>query len=134
MPEEAYRQFPYDDATGHTLKAPVGNVTIGYGCNISAGWSKTLALAVMKQQVYEAQGFLHQFQWYLKCNAVRRSVLLDITFNGGDQDILDYVHMIAAIGSNDWVKAAQECTTKNPGLKARYAALAKLMLTGEVEG
>lgn len=134
MPEEAYRKFAYDDATGKTLKAPMGNITIGYGCNLAPGWSKEFSLKVMKLQVLEAQEFLQGFQWYLKCNAVRRSVLLDITFNGGDQDILEYVHMIAAISANDWVRASKECTTSNPGLKGRYLALSGLLLTGQIEG
>jgi hypothetical protein len=38
--------------------------------------------------------------------------------------------MIAALAKGDWATAANECKVTNPGLAARYAKLAQLLLTG----
>ena len=35
--DEGIRRYAYDDATGHEVKAPVGNLTIGCGCNLAVG-------------------------------------------------------------------------------------------------
>ena len=38
--DEGEREFPYDDATGERVKAPVGNLTVGIGIDLDAGVSR----------------------------------------------------------------------------------------------
>lgn len=128
--EEGYRQFMYDDATGKPVKAPVGNATIGFGCNVQGGWTSKFAWAVMKLQVLEIQDKLLLLPWYLACNAVRRSVILDIGFNDGYDGLMKFPRMIAAITKQDWRTAQMECKVKNDILQKRYTLLSNLLLTG----
>lgn len=128
--EEAFRRFPYDDATGLTVKAPKGNITQGYGCNLSSGWSEELAALVMRYQAEECENQLLAFPWFLACDPVRRSVLIDMAFNGGVVGLLNFHKMITAIESGDFVRAAHECHVANPALSTRYSKLAQLLERG----
>lgn len=130
MGEEEFREIPYDDATGLPVKAPVGNATIGYGCKLV--WSSDLAHKVLLLQVEETQDELLIYEWYTKCNTVRRSVLLDVGFNDGVKGLSTFHLMIAAILVNNWAEAARQCHVKNVKLAKRYAVLANLFLTGGI--
>jgi hypothetical protein len=130
--EEGFKAFLYDDANDKPVKAPIGFATIGFGCNVQAGWTYPFALAVLRLQVLEVQEKLLLQPWYLACNAVRRSALLDIGFNDGVDGLLGFHRMIAAILIGDWTTAQQECHVKNAVLKSRYDFLANLLLTGVI--
>lgn len=130
--EEGYKQFLYDDATDLPVKAPKGNATIGFGCNVQAGWTSKFAWSVMKLQVLEVQEQLLLLPWYLGLNAVRRSVILDIAFNDGYEGVLGFPRMIAAITAKNWQLAQTECHVKNAVLQKRYTLLSDLLLTGVI--
>jgi hypothetical protein len=130
--EEDFKAALYDDATLKPVVAPVGKATIGFGCNVQAGWTYKFAYAVLKLGVLEVQDSLLLQPWYLALNAVRRSVMLDIGFNDGIHGLLEFRKMIAAIKVQDWVTAEQECHVTNAVLKNRYSLLSKLLLTGEI--
>lgn len=132
MPEEKFISFLYDDANDLPVKAPVGFATIGYGCNVQAGWSQPFAAKVLRLQVEEVQQVLMQETWYVALNAARRSVMLDIGFNDGIHGLLGFHLMIAAIEISNWQEAAVQCHVKNPKLAGRYSVLAKILLTGVV--
>lgn len=130
--EEGLKLYLYDDATGLAVKAPKGNASIGYGCNVQAGWTAKFAWAVMQLQVIEIQEKLLLLPWYLALNVVRRSVLLDIGFNDGYVGLMAFHRMIAAITKQDWRTAQLECKVKNAVLQKRYAGLSNMLLTGVI--
>lgn len=130
--EEGFKATLYDDKTGLPVKAPVGNATIGFGCNVQAGWTSTFAWNVMKLQVLDVQADLLLLPWYLACNSVRRSVLLDIAFNDGYDGLMNFPRMIAAITAKNWRQAQIECHVQNVVLQKRYTLLSNLLLTGVI--
>jgi len=131
--EEGFLSYLYDDANDHPVKAPVGNATIGFGCNVQAGWSRLFALKVLRLQVEEVAEALASYPWYQKCNAERRSVFIDIAFNDGIAGFVKgFPKLEAAVLAGDWVEAEAQCEVKNPKLKSRYDALGKILLTGTI--
>lgn len=130
--EEGFKSFLYDDLTGLPVKAPKGNATIGFGCNVQAGWTSKFAWAVMKVQVLELQDQLLLLPWYLALNYVRRSVILDIGFNDGYDGLMNFPNMIKALEAKNWRQAQIECHVKNAVLQKRYTLLSNLLLTGVV--
>lgn len=120
--EEGFRATKYTDTQGH--------LTIGYGFNVDAGISAFAAGALLQAQATERHEQLLAYSWYGALDPIRQSVCLDIAFNGGIHGLLNFAHMIAALAKGDWVTAAAECKVTNPELAGRYAALAKLLLTG----
>jgi hypothetical protein len=132
--EEKFMSGLYDDATDLPVKAASGNATIGFGCNVQAGWSLWLARGVLRLQIQEVQMPLANYTWYQGLNAARRSVMLDVGFNDGVGGLLQFHQMIDAIVAQNWPEAAAQCHVKNPKLAARYEALAQILLTGVVGG
>jgi len=121
--EEGFRSHAYHDS--------VGRLTWGYGQNIDAGVSPFVAKAALIAQCDELNEQLMTYTWYAALDPARQSVCLDIAFNGGLHDLLNYPHMIAALSKSDWEKAASECTVSNPKLQGRYQQLAQIILTGQ---
>lgn len=129
--EEGVRLVPYDDATGHNVTAPVGNLSWGRGYNLMKCGSASLFDAMDNVLVGELDEQLQAFPWYAQAGDVRASVFLDIAFNGGLHGLLNYPHMLSAAAKGDWTQAAAECTEKDPKLDAsRYAPLRALLLSG----
>ncbi len=129
--EEGERVLPYDDATGHNVKAPVGNLSWGRGFNLMACGSSGLFEVMEHYLLTQLDTQLQSYPWYAGVGDVRGSVFLDIAYNGGIHNLLGYPHMLAAAAVGDWVTAASQCTEKDPKLDAsRYAPLRALLLTG----
>lgn len=121
--EEGFRSMAYKDTQGH--------LSIGYGFNIEAGISQYAASALCQAQANELHQALLRYGWYAALDDSRQSVCLDIAFNDGLHGLLGFPHMIAALAKQDWPTASAECRVTNPELAGRYAALAKILLTGE---
>lgn len=130
--EEGARKFAYDDSTGKQVSCkPNGNLTIGIGRNLENGLDQDEIMWLLARDLNKIVSAISQYDWYKKCDSVRRSVLLDIAFNQGISGLLHYAHMLSAILSLDWETAAAECAVRDPKLDAsRYAPLRKLMLSG----
>lgn len=130
--EEGVRFLPYDDATGVPVKAPVGNLSWGFGFNLmqcaSAGLFDVMARYLLG--LIDAQ--LQPFSWYENAGDVRASVFLDVAYNGGVHGLIGgYPKMIAAAQAGDWATASDECAVADPSLNAsRYAPLRALLLSG----
>ena len=122
--EEGFRALPYKDTQGH--------LTVGYGCNLDAGLSRTAASALLGAQAGETHQSLLKFDWYATLDDVRQSACLDIAFNEGIGGLLHFPHMISALAAHDWETAANECKVQDPLLANRYAALAQILLTGAI--
>jgi GH24 family phage-related lysozyme (muramidase) len=128
--EEGFSADVYDDATGMGISVS-GQPTIGYGTRCRQ-WSKPFAQAVMcfdLSMVFEPP--LLQQSWYVGCDNVRRSALLEIAENQGVSGLLNgYPKLIAAIAAKNWPAAQAECTVKNENVKARYVRLGQILLSG----
>ena len=122
LTEEGFRSLPYKDTRGHT--------TLGYGFNVDAGISQYSAQVLLMAQLTELDTAMQKFAWYAVADDVRKSVFLDIAFNGGLHGLLNFPHMLAAAMRGDWETAAKECTVTEPELAGRYAMLAALLRTG----
>lgn len=126
---EGFRADVYDDSTGQPIVCR-GQPTVGYGCRVRQ-WSRGLARAVLGFQLVEFEASLLCESWYIGCNDARRSALLEIAFNQGDEGLEDgYPKLIAAIKAGNWDQAATECTVSEALLKDRYARIAKIISTG----
>lgn len=124
MTEEGFRGTAYRDT--------VGKLTIGYGCNIDAGWSQGLAAAVLAYQTQNVWQQLSTYWWWAGLDDARASVMVDLGFNNGVNSLLHFPKMLAAVGAKDWVSAKAELLDSDAAreLPARYAVLAQILLTG----
>lgn len=123
--EEGFRSAAYRDSKGL--------LTIGYGCNIDAGWSKGLADVVLQYQLNEARKALEQFDWFNELDDARQSVLLDLAFNMGTDKLLHFPRMLAAIQAKDWPSARAELLNskwRTDVGDSRAIPLAQTLLTG----
>lgn len=128
---EGFRADVYDDANDQPVKS-IGEPTVGYGCRVRQ-WSKALARQVLMFQLTEFEQPLLQFPWYIGCNDARRSGLLEMAFNQGDDGLeKGYPNLTAAVGREDWPEAKAQCTVKTPHLQARYAVIGDILLKGVV--
>jgi GH24 family phage-related lysozyme (muramidase) len=126
---EGFRADLYDDATGLPIMSS-GQPTIGLGCRCRQ-WSQSFATAVLGLQLTDAEVPLLQKPWYVSCDSVRQSVLLEIAFNQGVSGFLNgYPLLIAAVTAGDWPDAQSECSVKDVNVKSRYDRLAHILLTG----
>lgn len=128
--EEGERRDGYDDATGKTVKAPVGNLSWGHGYDLAEIGSRELFDVIDRYLAGKVEAELMPHAWY-QIDAPRQSVLLDLAYNAGVHGLLHYPQMLAAIERKDWTEAARQCTTSNPKLQGRYEALSRILVTGE---
>lgn len=133
--EEGLRLLPYDDKTGVPVKAPVGNLTWLIGFNLMKCGSKGLAAVILRYLVEQLEAELVLLPWYLKLPDPVQSVCQDVAYNGGEEGLLKYPHMIAAFERGDLLGAAAECTEKDPKLDAsRYAPLRAIIKAAAASG
>lgn len=127
--EEGEEFYPYDDKTGHRVRAPEGNISWGRGYNLEQCGSKTLFDAMDRVLIADVEQQLWKYDWYHKGTDTQGSVLLDVAFNAGVHGLLNFPHMIAAYDKEDWAEASKQCAVKNEQLNdSRYAPLRKLLL------
>lgn len=129
--EEGRKPFAYNDATGRRVTCqPEGNLSIAVGVNLETGLDDEEVDWLSRHRLMKRENELTAYTWYRSLDAARQSVLLDIAFNQGLGGLLHYPRMLAALGQQEWAVAATECHTADPRLDARYASLAKILLTG----
>lgn len=126
---EGFRADVYDDATGEPIECK-GEPTVGYGCRVRQ-WSRLLARAVLSFELTEFEASLLCEFWYIGCSDIRRSALLEIAYNQGDEGLEQgYPMLIEAVSADNWERAQAECTVKEDALKLRYARIGQILLTG----
>lgn len=129
--EEGRRQFAYNDATGKRVTCqPSGNLSIAVGVNLEIGLDNDEIDWISKHRLEKVANQLGAYDWYRGLDSARQSALIDIAFNQGISGLLHYPRMITALSHQDWATAATECAVSDHRLDARYAALAKIILTG----
>ena len=127
--EEGFRPDVYDDATGKPIECE-GQPTVGYGCRVRQ-WSEPFARAVLGFQLTQFEAPLLGYPWYIGCNDARRSALLEIAYNQGDNGLVrGYPHLISAVATENWLQAQAQCSVKDPRIKPRYERLGQILLSG----
>ena len=99
--EEDYKSTPYPDT--------VGNITIGYGTNLSIGISKDEADFLLKHRM-DLNGKELEKKWppfKMQPEAVQ-SVLVDMSYNLGVHGLLKFHKMLDAMQNGDYDTAADE--------------------------
>jgi lysozyme len=129
--EEGIVLYPYDDATGKRVRAPVGHLSWLSGINLETEGTPELAELIDRWKLGKLEASLLEYSWYAGLDDLRKSVCLDIAFNEGLVGLLHFPKMIAALARHDWQGAAEECAVQDPRLKARYEHLGTLLLAGE---
>lgn len=110
---EGYRSYPYIDANHYS---------IGYGINLRNGLTRAEALLLLihRLSVYESK--LKQFTWYNHLSPVRKSVILDMTYNLGLTGLLSFKGMIWCLKHHYWHAAANHMRNslwaKQTGIRA----------------
>lgn len=99
---ESYKQFPYTNSTGH--------LTIGIGRNLdNRGISLPEAYYLVDEDIDYFSSKLQQYlKFFHKLDENRQIVLINMCFNLGVQGFLNFTHMILALESGDYERAAKE--------------------------
>lgn len=125
---EGLRLAPYIDTRG--------NITIGVGRNLSdRGITKAEALHLLANDiVFCAQELQRLLPWYSKLDNVRKLAFLDMVFNLGVTEFLNFKDMLAAAREQKWTRAATECLDSlwREQVGQRAANIANMLQTGEI--
>lgn len=125
---EGSRLKPYKDS--------VGKLTIGVGRNLDdVGISPDEEDLMLNNDINRAVNDLNShIAWWNTLDEARRLILANMTFNMGISRLLQFHHMLAALQTGDYSKAADEMVDsdwyKQTGVRA--LELVNQMRTGEL--
>jgi lysozyme len=131
--DEGLRQTVYDDATGLEVKAPHGNLTIGYGINLQQGISEELASVLLDYVVNLSITVLkHDIECFAKLNDVRQAVLINMAYNLGIHGLMGFTTMLSNLAQERFTEAGMDLLDSKAArqLPARYSRLSKMLITG----
>ena len=107
--EEAYKEFPYDDATGEEVRAPKGNLTVGVGFNLSSGCPRDLANIIATYFINKNDAQLaRDLDFYDMLDEVRKCVILDLSFNMGVHGVEAFKTTLNLISQGFYKNAAAQ--------------------------
>lgn len=128
MVHEGFRQFPYEDTTGH--------LTIGYGRNLTDnGINKNEALTLLENDIdYFVKKLRKELPFFDDLDEIRKIVLVDMCYNVGLVGFLKFTKMLDAVRRKDWFTAAKEMLSSKAARQApnRYQQLASIMKIGVI--
>ena len=125
---EGCRLLPYHDT--------LGNLTIGYGRNLSAvGITKLEAEIMLNHDIEGAERDAESLEVFSKLSEVRQEVLVNMIFNMGLPRLKSFRKMLAALEAGDYETAADEMLDSrwHHQVGRRAEILAQRMRTGEYE-
>ncbi|WQT70493.1 lysozyme [Helicobacter pylori] len=103
MDSERFSPFIYTDKTGHP--------TIGYGYNLSVysyeGKRITKAYGLLTDILKENHKALLSYGWYKNLDAMRRMVILDLSYNLGLSGLFKFKQFIKAIEDKNYALAVE---------------------------
>ncbi len=123
---EANKLFPYVD--------PVGKITIGVGRNLTdRGITNVTSMQMLEEDIALCKMQLEHFSWYTSMDKVRQEVLIELCFNIGFHDLLQFKTMISFLQEKDWELAADAMLAskwrQDVGV-IRSSNMAKRLVTG----
>ncbi len=128
MQEEGFSPTVYTDTRG--------KLTLGYGrCLATTHLTVDEGLYLLKNDMARAEHDLwHYAPWYAALDEVRKTVLIDMTFQMGIQNVLNFKKMIACLEVKDYEQAAKEMINSawNDETPQRCHRLAMIMETGSL--
>lgn len=125
---EGYRQNIYKDTTG--------NLTIGYGTNLTAGLSPDRSAALMAYDIEQVRNELtHRLPCFNGLSVGRQNVLIDMGYNMGVPVLMKFAKMLDAVDRGQWDRAANEMldSTWAHQVSNRAIELADIMRSGVME-
>jgi lysozyme len=130
--EEGVRYYAYDDATGKTVTCKPGNLSIGIGINLEQGLDSTEVAWLFLHRARLVEGRLLTCFWYVGSDPVRQSVALDLGFNMGFEELLQFKNMIAAWTAKNWPLASAQLLASKAAREnqTRYEHLASILMSG----
>ena len=106
--EEGYKAKPYTDTTG--------NITVGFGTNISIGVSKEEAEQLLQHRLQvNGKEFAERWKPFSTMPTGVQSALVDLSYNLGVSGVLKFSKMLSDLEAGDYDKAADEI------LNSKYA-------------
>lgn len=123
---EGYRRYMYYDTEGIP--------TIGIGFNLEQGFSQEECVLILRHRLDKLVDQLRDRVFQMsQINAVRRIVLLDMSYNLGVDGLLKFKKMLAALNVGNFELAADEMLDSRYALqvKGRARRNAQMMRTGE---
>lgn len=131
--DEGYVTYPYDDATGKRVKAPIGNTTIGIGINLDEGITFDEAEYLCIKRIRAIERELSRLPFYDSLDIVRKYVIINLSFNLGVKGMMGFKKMLAHIENANYKIASDELLNSKAArqLPNRYNRLAKIMTTGK---
>ncbi len=103
MDSERFSPSIYTDKTGHP--------TIGYGYNLSVysyeGKRITKAYGLLTDILKENHKALLSYEWYKNLDAMRKMVILDLSYNLGLNGLLKFKQFIKAIEDKNYALAVE---------------------------
>jgi lysozyme len=98
---EGKRWKPYTDT--------MGKLTIGVGHNLTDnGLSDAMVMALLDEDIAEAETDLATFSWWAGLSSVRQRALIDIRFNLGADRFRLFKQMIHAVAVGNFIGARQQ--------------------------
>lgn len=102
----------HEGFVGHAYQDSLSYLTIGYGRMIdvrkSGGITKEEAETLLQHDVDRCELVASQFSWYRGLNQSRQEVIVELIFNMGVQNLLEFALMIQAIRDDDYLEAAHQ--------------------------
>lgn len=89
---------------------PAGKLTVGYGRNLEErGLTESEAAILLENDIQDmTEKLSSRYFWFWKLGAVRRAVVIDMSYNLGLAGFHGFQNMIRAIEMSDYGKAATE--------------------------
>lgn len=107
--DEGYEPFAYDDDTGVKVSAPHGNLTIGYGTNLSIGLTQQEATILL---VYRLNRAIEQIQthyhWFDTLSDARKRAVANMMYTLGMSKFVGFVNFIAAMEGGNYGAASEQ--------------------------
>lgn len=132
--EEGFRGLAYDDATGLSVKAPVGKLTIGYGLNLETrGLMPNEAEFIACNIIDECYTKLAKdLPYFESLDEPRKVVLIDMGFNMGTDGVEAFHNTLNLISGGFYKNAAAQMRKSNwySQLPRRAESLCQMMETG----
>lgn len=134
--DEGYEKYPYDDANKRRVRAPIGNITIGYGWNIQGiGISEELADIVLKYFIANIEKELSsRLDFFDRLEEIYQYVLVNIAFNAGIDGLLKFDKTLNLIKNGKYLEASIELLDSDAARKLpnRYKRLSDILKYGRL--